>query len=245
MAGSPTFTIVLSRPTINRLMQQTASMSVRRPRVAALAPVLISVLASALVPVLMPMLASALVPVLMPMLASAPEARARLRTGTGVRSGSRPGTLSDLPWASRTCACIAQTPWVVLAADEYQLLVTRPALDRGSDSPSGARLTGLGQLLMIAVGREVGRRVIAGRHVKIGHNAHNRYNATPKRAVVKWSRLAFPCRFCLHDARLRSRFANEAGWYQRYQRAEGGNYEPQAPTAGHPGNSGTENVPDP
>ena len=28
-----------------------------------------------------------------------PDARARPRTGTGVRSGSRPGTLSDLPWA--------------------------------------------------------------------------------------------------------------------------------------------------
>ena len=34
MAGSPTFTIVLSRPTMNRLMQQTASMRARRPRVA-------------------------------------------------------------------------------------------------------------------------------------------------------------------------------------------------------------------
>ena len=35
MAGSPTFTIVLSRPTMNRLMQQTASIRARRPRVAA------------------------------------------------------------------------------------------------------------------------------------------------------------------------------------------------------------------
>src|SRR5580658_6683470 len=222
MAGSPTFTIVLSRPTMNRLMQQTASMSVRRPRVAAPAPVP----------------SSAPSPAPRPALASAPEARARPRTGTDVRCGSRPGTVSDLPWASRTCACIAQTPWVVLAADEYQLLVIRPALDRGSDSSSQDRLAGLGQLLMIAADHAVQHRKIAGRQVKIGHNAHNRYNATTKRAVVKWLRLAFPCRFCLHDARLRSRFANEAGWYQRYQRAEGGSYEPQAATAGHPGNSG-------
>ena len=172
-------------------------------------------------------------------LASVPEARAWPRTGTGVRSGSRLGTLSDLPWASRTCACIAQTPWVVLAADEYQLLVIRPALDRGSYSSSQARLTGLSQLPMIAVDRDARRRKIEGRQVRVGHNAHNRYNATLKRVVVKWLRLAVPCRFCLHDARLRSRFANEADWYQRYQRAEGGNYEPQAATAGHPGNSGT------
>src|SRR4029077_18871754 len=32
MSGSPTFTIVLSRPTMNRLMQQTASIRPRRPR---------------------------------------------------------------------------------------------------------------------------------------------------------------------------------------------------------------------
>ncbi len=31
IAGSPTFTTVLSRPTMNRLMQHTASISVRRP----------------------------------------------------------------------------------------------------------------------------------------------------------------------------------------------------------------------
>ena len=35
MSGSPTFTIVLSRPTMNRLMQQTASIRPRRPRPAA------------------------------------------------------------------------------------------------------------------------------------------------------------------------------------------------------------------
>src|SRR6185369_12013954 len=35
MSGRPTFTIVVSRPTMNRLMQQTASIRPRRPRPAA------------------------------------------------------------------------------------------------------------------------------------------------------------------------------------------------------------------
>jgi hypothetical protein len=38
MAGRPTFTIVLSRPTMNRLMQQMASMRARRRGVATASP---------------------------------------------------------------------------------------------------------------------------------------------------------------------------------------------------------------
>src|SRR6266852_8956811 len=94
MAGSPTFTIVLSRPTMNRLMQQTASMRARRP------------------PVRRP-------PVSAPGSVSAPGASSSPSTGTGVRSGSRTGTLSDLQSAALAGACIVQTPRVVLAADEY------------------------------------------------------------------------------------------------------------------------------
>ena len=106
MAGSPTFTIVLSRPTMNRLMQQTASMSMRRPEVAAMPVSAMAVLAMAV-------------------LAMAVLAMA---------AGSRLGALSDLPWATSTGACMAQTPRVVLAADEYRLLITRPAPGRGSGS---------------------------------------------------------------------------------------------------------------
>src|SRR5580693_8285983 len=99
MAGSPTFTIVLSSPTMNKLMQQTASIRARRVGGPAIGPA---------------------------------------RTGRGAggsttpegRTGSRSVTLSDVRWVSGSGACI-ETPRLVLAADEYRLLATRPAPRRG------------------------------------------------------------------------------------------------------------------
>ena len=57
---------------------------------------------------------------------------------------------------------------------------------------------------MVAIGREVRRRIVERRQVKFGHQVHNRYDATPMQHVVKWSRLAFPHRFTLHDVPTRS-----------------------------------------
>src|SRR6516165_12635640 len=88
MDGSPTFTIVLSSPTMNRLRQQTASMSVRRARTAV--PVTVLGPGSGW--------------------CWASGASSRLRTGTGTRSGSRTGTFSDLQRVPGTGACIGQTP---------------------------------------------------------------------------------------------------------------------------------------
>jgi hypothetical protein len=41
---------------------------------------------------------------------------------------------------------------------------------------------------VIAVGREIRRRVIERRQVKFGHKVHNRYDGTPMQRVVKWLR---------------------------------------------------------
>src|SRR5580704_3069405 len=106
MDGRPTFTIVLSRPTMNRLMQHTASMRVRRARTAAPVTAPVSMPGAAAVPEAMARPSSAL----MFMCDAVPLASSRLRTGTGFRPGSRAGTLSDLRWASRAGACIAKNP---------------------------------------------------------------------------------------------------------------------------------------
>src|SRR5580693_5785119 len=101
MDGSPTFTIVLSSPTMNRLRQQTASTRVRRARTAP--------------PVTVPAPASEC--------CSPSRASSRLRTGTDVRPGSRAGTLSDLQSPPRTGACIGKPLGDVLAADELGLVM--------------------------------------------------------------------------------------------------------------------------
>src|SRR6185312_8106737 len=143
MSGRPTFTIVLSRPTMNRLMQQTASIRPRRPR-----PVAGGGTGAAAreagragrgaggagrgagvaagrgrAPTARPGYGSG---------AEWPAASSRPRTDAGFRSGSRAGTLSDLRWVDFASACIVRTPQVVLAPGEYRLLMTRPALDGGS-----------------------------------------------------------------------------------------------------------------
>src|SRR6516165_4304647 len=106
--GSPTFTIVLSRPTMNRLVQHTASMRARRACSAA------AVTEPGSMPGSGPCAGSGAVPVamLVPIFTSepAPRATSRLRTGTESRPGSRAGTLSDLRWESRAGACITRNP---------------------------------------------------------------------------------------------------------------------------------------
>ena len=92
MDGSPTITIVLSSPTMNRLRQQTARMRVRRARTAA------------------PVTVSGATPVAAPGCRPVPGASSSLRTGTDDRSGSRAGTLSDLQRVLCTGACIGPTP---------------------------------------------------------------------------------------------------------------------------------------
>src|SRR5207245_4042972 len=143
-------TIVLSRPTMNRLIQQAASIRPRRPR-----PVAGGGTGAAgreaggagrgagaagrgagaagrgagaaggrgRAPTARPGYGSG---------AEWPAASSRPRTDAGIRSGSRAGTLSDLRWVDFAGACIVRTPQVVLAPGEYRLLMTRPALAGGS-----------------------------------------------------------------------------------------------------------------
>ena len=93
----------------------------------------------------------------------------------GQRPAGHTEELSDLAAGKRGLPRPQEElPGLVVEHDIGQWRLGQPAL-----------LADLGELLMVAIGREVSCRVIERRQVKFGHKVHNKYDGTPLQHVVK------------------------------------------------------------